>query len=63
MIHGFLFVTIGKHDAHGKEFLDHASRINRMAGTKIRVYHEFHEELEYLQKTSSTTSGSEEEDG
>ena len=65
MIHGFLFITIGDHDDHGEEFHHHASRIDRLAGTQITVYHDFHEELDYIEKSSSTTntSVSEEEDG
>ncbi|CAG8687561.1 22406_t:CDS:2 [Dentiscutata erythropus] len=46
MIHAYLFVTNNNkdHNAHGPEFLKHMERINAVAGTKISVYHKFHNE-------------------
>jgi hypothetical protein len=34
-------------DGHGPQFLMHATRINKAAGTKITVYHTFHDEVNY----------------
>jgi len=47
MIHAYLFVTDGNddHDGHGPAFHQHMYRINREAGTKISVYHTFHDEV------------------
>lgn len=47
MIHAYLFVTDGDddHDGHGPAFHEHMYRINREAGTKISVYHTFHDEV------------------
>eukprot|EP00117_Sycon_ciliatum_P034282 scpid71314/ scgid3344/ Zinc finger RAD18 domain-containing protein C1orf124 homolog len=47
MIHAYLFVTQNNkdHDAHGPEFHKHMKRINQDAGTKITVYHNFHDEV------------------
>ncbi|KAH8549137.1 SprT-like family-domain-containing protein [Umbelopsis sp. PMI_123] len=49
MIHALLFVTdnFTDHDGHGPQFLMHAERINKAAGTKITVYHNFHDEVNY----------------
>ncbi|KAI9285084.1 SprT-like family-domain-containing protein [Umbelopsis sp. AD052] len=49
MIHALLFVTdnYADHDGHGPQFLMHAARINKAAGTKITVYHTFHDEVNY----------------
>ncbi|KAI8581800.1 hypothetical protein K450DRAFT_231235 [Umbelopsis ramanniana AG] len=49
MIHALLFVTDNytDHDGHGPQFLMHAARINKAAGTKITVYHTFHDEVNY----------------
>ncbi|CAL1284660.1 unnamed protein product [Larinioides sclopetarius] len=43
-----LFTIIGwkDHDAHGPEFLKHMYRINKEAGTRISVYHSFHDEVD-----------------
>ncbi|KAF8793281.1 DNA-dependent metalloprotease SPRTN-like [Argiope bruennichi] len=48
MIHAYLFVTANNkdHDAHGPEFLKHMYRINKEAGTRISVYHSFHDEVD-----------------
>ncbi|GFS57221.1 sprT-like domain-containing protein Spartan [Trichonephila clavipes] len=48
MIHAYLFVTENNkdHDAHGPQFLSHMHRINKEAGTKISVYHSFHDEVD-----------------
>ncbi|GIY32505.1 DNA-dependent metalloprotease dvc-1 [Caerostris extrusa] len=48
MIHAYLFVTANNkdRDAHGPEFLSHMHRINKEAGTKISVYHSFHDEVD-----------------
>ncbi len=47
MIHAYLFVTDGDddHDGHGPAFHEHMYRINGEAGTKISVYHNFHDEV------------------
>ncbi|XP_002155651.2 DNA-dependent metalloprotease SPRTN isoform X1 [Hydra vulgaris] len=47
MIHALLFVTDNNkdHDGHGDEFHKHMYRINKQTGTKISVYHTFHDEV------------------
>uniref|UniRef100_A0A0K2T855 Protein with SprT-like domain at the N terminus n=1 Tax=Lepeophtheirus salmonis TaxID=72036 RepID=A0A0K2T855_LEPSM len=47
MIHAYLFVTDrnDNHDGHGPEFHKHMYRINKETGTKISVYHSFHDEV------------------
>ncbi|KOC70287.1 Zinc finger RAD18 domain-containing protein C1orf124 like protein [Habropoda laboriosa] len=47
MIHGYLFLTNNNRDrdGHGPEFCKHMDRINKIAGTKITIYHSFHEEV------------------
>ena len=47
MIHAYLFVTDGNdnHDGHGPAFHEHMYRINKETGTKISVYHNFHDEV------------------
>ncbi|GAB5593577.1 hypothetical protein Unana1_08477 [Umbelopsis nana] len=49
MIHALLFVTQRNtdHDGHGPQFLMHAARINKLAGTNITVYHNFRDEVKY----------------
>ncbi|XP_067840195.1 DNA-dependent metalloprotease SPRTN [Heptranchias perlo] len=52
MIHALLFVTNNDkdHESHGPEFCKHMSRINRVTGAKVTIYHEFHNEVdEYRQ--------------
>ncbi|KAM9354434.1 DNA-dependent metalloprotease SPRTN [Pholidichthys leucotaenia] len=48
MIHALLFVTQNNRDreGHGPEFCKHMDRINRASGTKITVYHSFHDEVD-----------------
>ncbi|XP_042561830.1 DNA-dependent metalloprotease SPRTN isoform X2 [Clupea harengus] len=48
MIHALLFVTQNNRDrdGHGPEFCKHMDRINQATGTKITVYHSFHEEVD-----------------
>ena len=48
MIHAYLFVTDGNddHDGHGPAFHSHMFRINKETGTKISVYHNFHDEVD-----------------
>lgn len=48
MIHAYLFVTANNRDrdGHGPEFHKHMYRINGVAGTKISVYHSFHDEVD-----------------
>ncbi|PIK38535.1 putative sprT-like domain-containing protein Spartan-like [Apostichopus japonicus] len=48
MIHAYLFVTQNNRDrdGHGPEFCKHKDRINKEAGTKITIYHSFHDEVE-----------------
>ncbi|CAH1738782.1 unnamed protein product [Aphis gossypii] len=54
MIHAYLFLTNNKdhrdRDGHGPEFCKHMYRINVGAGTKISIYHDFHDEVK-LYKT------------
>ncbi|XP_025190476.1 sprT-like domain-containing protein Spartan [Melanaphis sacchari] len=49
MIHAYLFLTKNKdhrdRDGHGPEFCKHMYRINVGAGTKISIYHDFHDEV------------------
>lgn len=51
MIHGFLFVTHqdDNHESHGEKFHFHMYRINQMTGTRITVYHTFHDEVRNYQ--------------
>ncbi|KAJ8275145.1 hypothetical protein COCON_G00097700 [Conger conger] len=48
MIHALLFVTQNNRDrdGHGPEFCKHMDRINNSTGTKITVYHTFHDEVD-----------------
>lgn len=48
MIHALLFVTQNNRDrdGHGPEFCKHMNRINDASGTKITVYHTFHDEVD-----------------
>ena len=52
MIHGFLFLTNNNRDrdGHGPEFCRHMDRINKAAGTKITIYHSFHDEVKLYQQ-------------
>ncbi|XP_006622194.1 sprT-like domain-containing protein Spartan isoform X2 [Apis dorsata] len=52
MIHGYLFLTNNNRDrdGHGPEFCKHMHRINRVAGTKITIYHNFHDEVKLYQQ-------------
>lgn len=51
MIHGYLFVTHqdDNHESHGDKFHFHMFRINQMTGTRISVYHTFHDEVRNYQ--------------
>ncbi|XP_056150824.1 DNA-dependent metalloprotease SPRTN [Lampris incognitus] len=48
MIHALLFVTQNNRDreGHGPEFCKHMNRINKSSGTKITIYHTFHDEVD-----------------
>ncbi|KAM8831854.1 DNA-dependent metalloprotease SPRTN [Spinachia spinachia] len=48
MIHALLFVTQNNRDrdGHGPEFCKHMDRINDASGTKISIYHSFHDEVD-----------------
>lgn len=48
MIHAYLFVTANNRDrdGHGPEFHKHMCRINEVAGTRITVFHSFHDEVD-----------------
>ncbi|XP_074540646.1 DNA-dependent metalloprotease SPRTN [Halichoeres trimaculatus] len=48
MIHALLFVTQNNRDrdGHGPEFCKHMDRINNATGTKISIYHSFHDEVD-----------------
>ena len=52
MIHAYLFVTRNNrdHTSHGPEFLKLMKQINEKAGTKISVYHSFHDEVDNYRK-------------
>nr|XP_060609799.1 DNA-dependent metalloprotease SPRTN [Anolis sagrei ordinatus] len=52
MIHALLFVTYNDkdHDSHGPEFCKHMDRINRLTGTNITVYHNFHNEVDFYRQ-------------
>ncbi|CAG0919113.1 unnamed protein product [Notodromas monacha] len=52
MIHAYLFVTENNsdHNAHGPNFHKHMYRINAEAGTKITVYHSFHDEVDHYRQ-------------
>nr|XP_033331969.1 sprT-like domain-containing protein Spartan [Megalopta genalis] len=52
MIHGYLFLTNNNRDrdGHGPEFCKHMNRINNIAGTKITIYHSFHDEVKLYQQ-------------
>ncbi|KAK1135786.1 hypothetical protein K0M31_000360 [Melipona bicolor] len=52
MIHGYLFLTNNNRDrdGHGPEFCKHMDRINKAAGTKITIYHSFHDEVRLYQQ-------------
>ena len=43
-----MFSTDGNddHDGHGPAFHEHMFRINKATGTKISVYHSFHDEVD-----------------
>ncbi|KAF6207489.1 hypothetical protein GE061_015935 [Apolygus lucorum] len=49
MIHAYLFLTKNDRDrdGHGPQFHSHMHRINAEAGTKISVYHTFHDEVRH----------------
>lgn len=48
MIHAYVFVSspVKDHDDHGPVFQSHMHRINQDAGTKITVFHTFHDEVD-----------------
>uniref|UniRef100_A0A4W5N7I9 SprT-like domain-containing protein n=1 Tax=Hucho hucho TaxID=62062 RepID=A0A4W5N7I9_9TELE len=48
MIHALFFVTQNNraHDGHGPEFCKHMERFNQSAGSKITVYHTFHDKVD-----------------
>ncbi|XP_052106931.1 DNA-dependent metalloprotease SPRTN-like isoform X3 [Mytilus californianus] len=52
MIHAYLFITDNNkdHDGHGPEFHKHMYRINDATGTKISVYHNFHDEVDHFRQ-------------
>lgn len=51
MIHAYIyFKKIRDNAGHGRVFKQHMNRINRDAGTKITVYHQFFQEVEYVSK-------------
>ena len=47
MIHAYLYLTRNFKDRgdHGDEFKGHATRINKLADSRITVYHSFHDEV------------------
>lgn len=48
MIHAYVFVfsPVKDHDDHGAVFQAHMRRINETAGTRITVFHTFHDEVD-----------------
>lgn len=52
MIHAVLFVKKqdDNHESHGEIFHSHMFRINKEAGCRITVYHNFHDEVHFYQK-------------
>ena len=51
MIHCFIFLKgIVDDNDHGSVFKMHMNRINKSAGTKISIYHHFHDETAYISK-------------
>jgi predicted SprT family Zn-dependent metalloprotease len=55
MIHALLFLCPDArikhdHESHGPDFQWHMDRINREAGTRITVYHTFHDEVDYYRR-------------
>jgi hypothetical protein len=38
------------HDGHGPAFHQHMHRINKETGTKISVYHSFHDEVMIIKR-------------
>lgn len=54
MIHAYLFLTNNRNhrdrDGHGPDFCKHMYRINLEAGTKISIYHNFHDEVRLYQQ-------------
>jgi hypothetical protein len=49
MIHAYLFVTENNtdHDGHGPNFVSHMNRINKVYGSTITVFHNFHSEVRH----------------
>ncbi|KAI8978469.1 SprT-like family-domain-containing protein [Pilobolus umbonatus] len=49
MIHALLFATyrMDDHDGHGPLFLKEAKRVSALAGVRITVYHNFHDEVDH----------------
>ncbi|UKK02734.1 hypothetical protein MACK_002831 [Theileria orientalis] len=51
MIHAYLFLnSLSFNRGHGKEFTWHMNRINQITGLNVTVFHEFHDEVDYLRK-------------
>lgn len=52
MIHAYLYITRNFKDRgeHGDEFKSHMNRINKLANTKITVYHSFHDEVNHCRQ-------------
>lgn len=48
MIHAYLFLTEGRNHkmGHGPSFKEHMTRINKLHGSKITVFHNFHKEVD-----------------
>lgn len=48
MIHAYVFVfsPVKDHDDHGAVFQAHMQRLNETAGTRITVFHTFHDEVD-----------------
>lgn len=51
MIHAYLFLydpgSSRDHSGHGPKFIEWMNNINHLAGTKITIYHNFHDEVNY----------------
>ncbi|KAI9365568.1 SprT-like family-domain-containing protein [Pilaira anomala] len=47
MIHAVLFITTKRITGHGPRFLSEAKRISEVTGFKIKVFHNFHKEVDF----------------
>merc|ERR1719223_2519321 len=51
MIHAYVFVVVKNFsESHGKIFQSHMNRINKMANTRITIYHSWYNETQSLKQ-------------